>query len=391
MSTAPHTQDNSLRIEMVLPSLDMGGMEVVTRDLALGLLARNHQVGITCIEREGELAGLLRERGVPVTLVDCPGIRPNLLPSTKLTAHFQARGCNIVHLHNGVWAKGALASRYAQVPVTISTLHGLAHNEGWLNEALRWWGGRKSDLIVAVSTPLRHHLIEQAHIPEAKVIVLRNGIDTDRFSPGERSRVLRSTFGIAADVPLVGCIARLDPVKNHAMLLASFKRVTATLPYARLILVGDGPLRHALQTLAADLGLSRVVIFAGAFPDAQSLYRDLDAFVLASFAEGTSISVLEAMASGVPVVATAVGGNPDLLANGTCGLLVPSGDSAALADAVIRLLRDADLRVKLADAGRARATSTFSQASMVLTYEGLYRTMLRKKLKISRSPPVCEL
>ena len=174
---------------------------------------------------------------------------------------------------------------------------GQSHAEGWLSEPLRWWGARNSDLIVVVSAPLRHHLIERTGIPESKVTVLHNGIDTARFTPGDRSGMLRSRFGIAPDVPVVGCIARLDPVKNHVSLFASLKLVLASLPQTRLVLVGDGPLRRALEAQVTDMGLSAAVIFAGAFPDTKPLYQDLDVFVLASLSEGTSISILEAAGS----------------------------------------------------------------------------------------------
>lgn len=383
MKTGRNEQDDwppaSLRIEMVLPSLAMGGMETMTRDLALGLAARNHQVGVTCIEEEGELAAPLRQSGVPVSLVKCPGIRPNFLPAARLGAHFAALGCDIAHLHSGVWAKAALASRSARVPAIISTLHGFAYGEGWMNELWRWWGARNSDHIVAVSASLRRHLIVRTRIPEEKVTVVQNGIDTDHFAPGDRSGALRSRFGIAPESPVIGCVARLDPVKNHALLFASLKQVLASCPQTRLVLVGEGPLRQALEAQVKEMGLCAAVIFAGGFADTAPLYRDLDVFVLASLSEGTSISVLEAMASGLPVVATAVGGTPDLLEDGACGLLVPSGDAAAMADAIIRVLRDDDLRAKLARAGRARAVSTFSRSAMVVAYEELYRSVLRKK------------
>jgi glycosyltransferase involved in cell wall biosynthesis len=354
-------------------------METMTRDLAFGLAERGHGVGITCIEEEGELAPLLREEGISVRLVKCPGIRSNFFPDAELIAHFAARRCDVVHAHNGVWAKAALASRSAHVPATVSTLHGFAFGERWPSEPLRWWGARNSDIVVAVSASLRRHLVERTRLPASKVTMLSNGIDTRRFAPGRPSGTMRTRFGIAADVPVVGCVARLDRIKNHIVLLASLKLVSASFPQARLVLVGEGPLHEELEAQAADMGLSNSVIFAGACADPALLYRDLDAFALASLSEGTSISVLEAMASGVPVVATAVGGTPDLLADGACGLLVPSGDSAAMAAAITRLLGDSKLRGQLAAAARERVVSGFSRSSMVIAYEELYRSILRNK------------
>jgi glycosyltransferase involved in cell wall biosynthesis len=265
----------------------------------------------------------------------------------------------------------------------VSTWHGFAYGEGWHYEPLRWWGALHSDVVVAVSTPLRRHLIERTRIPASKVAVLPNGIDTARFAPGARSGTIRSHSGIAPDSPLIGCVARLDRIKNHALLLASLKLVLQSLPQTRLVLVGEGPLRQELESLVAEMGLSRSVIFAGAVADTAPLYRDLDVFVLPSLSEGTSISVLEAMACGVPVVATAVGGTPDLLGGGACGLLVPSGDAAAMASAIIRLLRNSELRSQLAANGRERVTSGFSQLAMVIAYEELYRSILRKKHALS--------
>jgi glycosyltransferase involved in cell wall biosynthesis len=375
----PSRSPAELRIEMVLPSLSTGGMEMVARDLACGLAARGHRVGMTCLEEEGELAATLRENGVPVSLVGCPGIRPNFVPGTGLSAHFLKRGPDVVHAHNAVWAKAALAAHSAEVPAMVASLHGFAHEEAWPSEPLRWWGARKSDLVVAVSPPLHRHLIEHTRVPAAKITVIANGIDTARFSPGERSGALRSRFDIKADVPLVGCVARLDPIKNHALLLAALKPVLAVFPETRLVLVGEGPLRQELERQAAEMALTDSVIFAGAFADTAPLYRDLDVFALGSLSEGTSISVLEAMASSVPVIATAVGGTPELLADGACGLLVPSGDAAAMADGIVGLLRDGGLRSRLAVRGRERAVSKFSLTAMVTAYEELYRSILRKK------------
>jgi glycosyltransferase involved in cell wall biosynthesis len=376
----------SLRIEMVLPSLALAGMETMTRDLAAGLAMRGHRVGVTCLEEEGELAEDLRGRGVGVSLVKTPGVRPNFLADSGLKTHFASIGCDIVHMHN-VWSKAALACRSAKVPAVVATLHGFAHGERWFDEPLRWWGARHCDAVVAVSDSLRRHLLDRTGVRADKVVLLGNGIDTDRFAPGPRSGAVRSRFGIPEDVPVIGCVARFDPVKNHALLLRALRQVLTSFPRTRLALLGEGPLRGELEAQATEMGLAEAVIFLGSCRDTAPFYRDLDMFVLPSLSEGTSISLLEALASGLPAVATAVGGTPDILADGPCGLLVPSGNEVAMAAAMASVLRDQELRIRLGAAARSRAVSCFSLVPMVEGYEKLYRSaFMKKNMNFSQSP-----
>src|SRR5215210_1707535 len=154
-----------LRIEMVLPSLVVAGMELMTCDLARGLAERGHQVGITCIVEIGQLAAALRGSGVSVTLVSCPGVRSNFIPDPKLSGYFRELGCDVVHAHSGAWTKAAVAARAARVPAIVSTMHGFGHREQWFEEPLRWWAACHTDLVVAVSAPLHRHLIDKTHIP----------------------------------------------------------------------------------------------------------------------------------------------------------------------------------------------------------------------------------
>jgi glycosyltransferase involved in cell wall biosynthesis len=207
----------------------------------------------------------------------------------------------------------------------------------------------------------------------AKVRVIPNGVNTDHFRPGPPTGALRVRLGIAGDRLVVGIVARLDPVKNHALLIDAFARVRALVPEAALVIIGDGPLRGSLESRARRLGIGEDVHFFGVSNDVAALYRDLDVFVLSSNAEGTSMSILEAMASGVCVVATAVGGTSDLLADGKTGMLVPPADPAALASALTAVLRDRVLRRRLADMGRARAETLYSEPVMIEAYEALYR------------------
>jgi glycosyltransferase involved in cell wall biosynthesis len=359
------------RIEMVVPALHTGGMETMAIDLARALNRRGHDVGITCLEDEGELAEAARRDGIPVTLVRCPGGVRMAFPRT-LVRWFLTRAPQTVHLHNGVWLKGARAARLAGVPRVIATLHGLLDRTPRHDRWLMRLGIGMADCCAAVSDPLAEFLVRDVGVPARKVCVVTNGIDTGRFRPGTASDGFRRGLGIGDAAPLIGIVARLAPVKNHDLLLRAFAVVRARFPNAALAIVGDGPLRSRLEARARELGIRGAIHFTGDVRDPAPVYRAFDVFVLPSLAEGTSISLLEAMASGACIVATAVGGNAALLADGAAGRLVPSDDPAALAAALVDLLEDRARRCALGRAARARAVTEYSHNRMVDQYEVLY-------------------
>jgi glycosyltransferase involved in cell wall biosynthesis len=190
---------------------------------------------------------------------------------------------------------------------------------------------------------------------------------------------VRARCGLPAGRRLVGIVARLEPIKNHRLLLDAFARLAPARPDVDLVLVGDGSLRAALEAQAEAAGVRGRVHFPGVVRDTPPLYRELDAFVLCSQAEGTPMSVLEAMASGLPVASTAVGGIPYLLDEGACGRLVPRGDAAALAGALAGLLDDRGAAAGLGAAARARAVARLSEAAMLDAYEAAYRALLARR------------
>jgi glycosyltransferase involved in cell wall biosynthesis len=357
---------------MVLPALDAAGMEVMAASLSRALTGRGHEVGVTCLESGGVLADDLRADGYRVTLVPAPGFQANVR-APALEAWFRALQPDAVHVHSGVWLKAARAARRAGVRSVVHTLHGLLDYEPWYGPALKRWAARYTDRIVSVSEPLRDYLIHDVRVDQAKVSVILNGVNTRRFRPGPRSGAVRQPLELREGRLVIGTVARLDPVKNHLLLLEAFALVHATMPQASLVIVGDGPLREALLSRVRELGLDGDVHFFGIARDVAPIYRDFDEFVLSSRAEGTSMSVLEAMASGVSVVATAVGGTPDLLAHGDCGMLVPSEDVGALAAAMTETLQDADRRRRLAGAAREHVIRRYSEDAMLRAYEALYR------------------
>jgi glycosyltransferase involved in cell wall biosynthesis len=371
----------ALRIELVVASLPAAGMEMVVAHLARGLLARGHDVGITCIEERGPLGEQLAREGIRVSVVPAPGLRTILFPNA-LADWFRELRPDVIHVHSGAWLKAARAARKAGVPHIVYTAHGLFETEQWHRPLLERWSARCTDAMVVVSEPLRTALSAVGVDPD-RIIVLPNGMDTDQFRPGPASGRVRGRFGLAADTFVIGHVARFTPVKNHALLIDAFARVVKERPSAFLALIGDGPLRSAAEDRALMLGIADRIGFFGMASELPAIYRDFDLFVLSSLSEQTSISLLEAMATGIPVVATAVGGTPDLVGRGAAGRLVPSEDAGALANAIIALFDDKTARRTLADAGRRRVVEHYGMEAMLDGYEAVYRAASRRQLAVA--------
>lgn len=376
-AAAPSSWNEPLRVIMVLPSLVRAGMETVTCRLAEELHALGHDVDLVCIEELGPLADEARARGVPVHLVPLPGLWTNVMPS-PLIGWLRQREPQILHSHDGVWLKAGRAARRAGIPGTLHTMHGLLTVERSYSPLLRRLGAHYSSAIVTVSNSLRSYLHDRVGVKNSIIEVIPNGVDTERFHPaadGHREAVR----GYDVGGPVIGCVARFDPVKRHDLLIRAFAIFHRNRPDAALVLVGDGPTRPDAEALVAELDLGKVVVFAGAADDTAPWYRAFDLFVLSSRAEGTSISILEAMASGCCIVATDVGGNGALLDEGRAGRLVPSGDDVAMAAAFSELLSDDSLARSFGTAARSRAVSRYSQRGMALAYVALYRKVLARR------------
>jgi glycosyltransferase involved in cell wall biosynthesis len=318
------------------------------------------------------LADELRAEGHQVTIVPTPGLRSNVYP-TQLAAWLSRREPTVVHVHSGAWLKAARAAHLAGVPHLVHTVHGIEGRDPWFIKPMWWMAVRYTDLVVSVSQPLLRYLHGEMRLPREKLRLVANGVDTETFRPAARDGELRAALG--ADGLLVGNVARLAKVKNHALLIDAFAILRRHLPQARLTIIGEGPERRALEERVDALALAGDVQLAGALHDMPRVYRDLDLYVLSSHIEGTSVSILEAMASGVCVVATAVGGTPDLLGQGRFGVLVPPDDPAALATAIAELLRDPWRRRTLAAAARAHVMRHHSELAMVQRYEELYYSL----------------
>lgn len=375
------TQVLTLRVAHVVLDLHEGGLERVVTDLILDSRSRGHESHVVCLRRAGQLAAELTSGQCSVAPRQS---RLSLLAPTALAALLRRLAPDVVHLHSGVWFKGAYASRLAGLGPVVFTDHGRPLPDRLTHRGFDSLGARLTDHVVAVSAPLAEYLISRLHVPRYKVSVIPNGIHLSEPPSAVETAHIRGDLALPPDALVIGSVGRLDPVKAYDRLLQAFARLQAANPVSPrplfLLLVGDGPERGRLEALAGELRVSEAVRFLGWRKDVSRILGVMDVFVLPSDSEGTSISLLEAMAAGRAVVATAVGGTPDVLGpDGGAGRLVPPGNERALADGLGELLRDDQRRRELGVRARARVEARYSFEAMAAAYLDLYRALLARR------------
>jgi glycosyltransferase involved in cell wall biosynthesis len=366
----------SLRILQVIDGMNIGGAEVLLVDLVRRLREAGHDVQVA-YSSPGPMSARLTEMGVALTrLPRLARVDPILLFS--LMRLMRREKPDLVHTHLFKSdLHGRIAARLAGVPVVVSTAH---NNDSWARHApLGWLYGRTAllaDRIIAVSEEVREYQLKYTFIPPEKIVTIDNGVDMRRFAGQEEAgHAVRAEFGIEADAPLVGIIGRLSEQKDHATFLQAAARIRAELPKTRFLIVGDGVLREKLTEQARSLKLEDAVIFTGLRGDIPAVMAALDVLVFSSRWEGLPVTLLEGMAAGRPVVSTAVGGVPGVVGEGESALLVPPGMASLLADAVMRVLRDAALAHRLSESARMRVREKYSLDSMLDRTLALYEEL----------------
>ena len=366
-----------MKVEMILPTLAAAGMEVMVARTAAKLARRGHDVGVACIERGGPLVADLVSSGVRVSELAAFGlIGGDWL--ARIRRHLATVAPDVLHVHSGGWLKGVVAGRSARVPCVLYTAHGFVDPEPWRERVLNRLAVPLTDHVVAVSEHLGRHL-SGTGVPRAKLSVIANGIDLDQFRPmrvnGVGAGEIRRRLGISDQTLLVGTVARLVPIKNQAVLIDAIAEARQQGADCAAVLIGEGPLKDDLQAQAAQRGVGDHVHFWGLEANVARLYPELDVFVLTSNLEGTSISLMEAMACGVCPLVTAVGGNPAVV--GDAGVLVEPKRPDLMAAAIAALSGNAARRRALGIAARSRVESQFSDEAMIAAYERLYEMRRR--------------
>ena len=364
----------------VINSLAVGGLENGVVNLVNTTAARFRHV-IVCMSSDGPLRARLRPDVEVVVLGKRSGKDPwALLRLVRLLRHMRPL---IVHSRNWPAVDAIPAARVARVPLVVHGEHGreVADPDGRnpRRNRIRRALAPLVHQFVAVSTDLRRWLIEDVRVSAEKVTAIHNGVDLSRFGRDGRLES-RVRLSLPAQPAIVGTVGRLDPVKDQAGLIRAFAQVRARHPQALLVVAGDGPCRGELERVAAELGQRDHVRLLGNRDDVPGIMAALDVFVLPSIAEGISNTILEAMATGLPVVATRVGGNPELVEDAVGGALVPRSDPGALAAAIGAYIGDADLRRRHGQASRQRAIGHFSLERMAQSYTNLYSTLAATRL-----------
>lgn len=261
----------------------------------------------------------------------------------------------------------AIAARLAGVPVVVTTEHGKNLWKKWIHHFIeKWIISPLSSMRVAVSKDIRQIRVESGNVPKDKITVITNCVEIPenirRYAGRKKVRI--------------GTVGRLVPAKNYGALITAFKKLMEDGLNTELIFVGDGPERLKLESMVRDLGITVHVTFAGYQDNVNAFLREFDIFALSSIREGIPVAMLEAMAMGVPVVATKVGGIPEVIQNNVDGLLVDSRNPEMIAHALKKLMEDTSLRNRIAKAGRRKMARLFSREAICRQYEQLYLELL---------------
>ena len=381
--------DERIRVLRIFSRLNVGGPSIHVVLLSEKLDPERYQTTLVVGregEREGSFHALAEEKKVRPVIISTLGraVRPiQDLRSFFSLCRLMARSRpHIVHTHTAkAGALGRAAAFVTGVPLVIHTFHGSVFSGYFGATGTRVYRfiekalSRITDAVVAISPAVAREIGAEGLSPRYGIHMIPLGLELDRFLRTRPRGALRARLGLEAETKLVGCVGRLAPIKDIPTLVAAFGH----LENAHLVLVGDGPERPRLEALARESALASRVHFAGFLAGLENVYPDLDLVVNCSRNEGTPVALIEAMAARVPVVATAVGGTPDLLRGGDLGTLVPPKDPGALAHAISKILAEPTESASRAERARESVLETHRADRLVADIESFYGTLLERK------------
>jgi len=363
-------------IAHVLHRLEYAGAEVLAAALSRKL-RNQYRWLFFCLDAVGPLGEQLRSQGFEVfNLNRRPGVDWSV--ARQMSKLCKRHHVDLLHAHQYTPFFYASMSRcMSSRPKLLFTEHGRHYPDlpSWKRIIANKWLLRRSDHVTAVGNFVRDALVRNEGMPVSRIDVIHNGIDPQRFAMTNRPThraAIREELGLHDTQPMVLQVARFHPVKDHATSIQALAHVVQQLPDAVLVLAGGGEQRSAMELLAGQLGLVDRIKFVGVRTDVDRLMAAADIFTLSSLSEGISVTLLEAMAGGLAIAATNVGGNGEVVEHNVTGLLSPRRDAAALGENLLKLLRDASLRQRMGAAGKQRFFDRFTEQQMHEGYRDLY-------------------
>ena len=377
-----HTKINLMHVTL---NLGVAGLERVVTELSLKMNRDIFNVEVCCFSALGHFADVLENNGIKVTLLQR---NPNHFDATHpwhVGSFLKKKKVHLLHAHTGTFFTGTVAAKLAGVPAIFYTEHGRFIVDPLVRLVEDRISVQFTDKVIAVSPELRDRLIKQVRFPARKVIVVANGVNMELFCPRPKPKGVMSDLKIPDNCRIIGAVGRFEPVKDHLTMIRAFEIVSGRLPDLALLLVGDGSLRSTLYEYVNSHNLRNRVFFAGIRNDIPAMLNLMDVFVLSSLSEGTSVSLLEAMASGVVPVVTDVGGNPSIVDNMINGLVVKPQNPMQMADAIYGLLVDDQIRSLYCQNAVEKIRRNYSLDRTVEIYTDLYLGVLKNKRKFKKS------
>lgn len=369
--TLDSTSGTAARVLQVVLQLDPGGTERLVLELVRRLRNR-FPTSVCCLDQRGSWGSQLMDEGIDVSALGrAPGFHPGV--ARKLAAVAARVNASVMHCHHySPFVYGTLARFWLPRTRIVFTEHGRlsdappSRKRRLANRFLV----RGGPAIYAVSHDLRRHMMAEGF--PARTGVIWNGIDPGLAPDEDARRRARLRMRLPDGARVVGTVARLDPVKDLGTLLEAVAMVRREITTSRLVIIGDGPEREALRARARDLDIEDAVDWLGQRDDVRELLPGIDVYANSSISEGVSLTLLEAMAAERPVVATSVGGSPEVIIDDETGLLCAARSPEALSSSLRHILRDGEAAVRYGRAGRSRVCAHFTLDRMVEQYAALY-------------------
>lgn len=373
-----------LKVMRVITYLPMGGVERRMIATLSGLDKERFEPLVVCTKERGDLAGQMEAAGIPVHLCRLSS-RLGPWGLGRLARLMKRERVDIVHTH--MYASnvsGTLAAAWAGVPVIIGHIHNVDTWETGRQLFMDRLVSRWQDRIICVSNQVRDNYAGITGINSGKIRTIYNGVEVEKFQGPFDREAKRKELGLEPQDKAVGLVARMVPQKAPEDLLLAAPAIVKAIPRMKFLFIGDGDLEASLKQKARELGLESAVKVLGRRNDIPELLAALDLSVLTSLKEGFSNTVIESMAAGLPMVATDVGGNAEAVAHGRSGFIVPPKDINAIADAIIKVLKDDNLAKSMGQEARRRAVELFSLQKMIKDVEELYLELWEQKTVGSR-------